>query len=89
MDGAFECVNSLSFCSHKFQSHVSSEHHLPMEPLPKLSSEVVATVLYPFINPLVASIGITHGDDKKIGYYAGVIVRDSSDMLNLQLVARN
>ena len=36
---------------------------------------VAATLLYPFINQLVAETGITHGDDNKVGYYAGAIVR--------------
>lgn len=31
-------------------------------------------MIYPFIIGAVRSTGITHGDEKKTGYYAGVIV---------------
>ncbi|THH19030.1 hypothetical protein EW146_g2063 [Bondarzewia mesenterica] len=36
---------------------------------------VSSTVIYPFINAFVRETGITEGDEKKTGYYAGVIVR--------------
>ncbi|KAF8896551.1 major facilitator superfamily multidrug-resistance, DHA1 sub-family [Infundibulicybe gibba] len=52
-------------------------------PLPKLqlfivnliqfAEPVTATVIYPFINEFVRRTGVTHGDEKKTGYYAGVI----------------
>ncbi|KAJ3867400.1 major facilitator superfamily domain-containing protein [Lentinula novae-zelandiae] len=52
-------------------------------PLPKLQIAIVfliqlteplaATVIYPFINPFVNSTGITGGNEKKTGYYAGII----------------
>ena len=57
-------------------------------PLPKLqlysvfliqaAEPVTATVIYPFINQFVRETGITGGDEKKTGYYAGLIVRISS-----------
>ncbi|KAJ3843657.1 major facilitator superfamily domain-containing protein [Lentinula raphanica] len=39
----------------------------------QLSEPIAATVIYPFVNQFVASTGITHGDEKKTGYYAGMI----------------
>ncbi|KAG8960808.1 hypothetical protein FRC00_014094 [Tulasnella sp. 408] len=39
----------------------------------QLPEPVVATVLFPFINQLVLEIGITGGDERKVGYYAGII----------------
>jgi hypothetical protein len=57
-------------------------------PLPKLqlfsvfliqtAEPVTATVIYPFINQFVRETGITGGDEKKTGYYAGLIVRLSA-----------
>ena len=53
-------------------------------PLPRLqlffvlliqfSEPTTATVIYPFLNQFVRDTGITQGDDRKTGYYAGVIV---------------
>ncbi|KAJ8077589.1 hypothetical protein PM082_002021 [Marasmius tenuissimus] len=52
-------------------------------PLPKLqftlallvfhAEPVTATVIYPFIPEFVRRTGITNGDEKKTGYYAGII----------------
>ncbi|KAL4062219.1 major facilitator superfamily domain-containing protein [Scleroderma yunnanense] len=52
-------------------------------PLPRVQLAVVLLVLFvepitaqymiPFINQLICEIGITGGDDRKIGYYAGLI----------------
>jgi hypothetical protein len=57
-------------------------------PLPKLqlfsvfliqiAEPLTATVIYPFINQFVRETGITGGDEKKTGYYAGLIVRITS-----------
>jgi MFS family permease len=54
-------------------------------PLPKLqlavllliqaAEPITATVIYPFIPEFIRSTGITGGDEKKTGYYAGVVVR--------------
>ena len=54
-------------------------------PLPKLqllsllliqfSEPIAALVIYPFINQFVRETGITQGDERKTGYYAGIIVR--------------
>lgn len=35
---------------------------------------VTATVIYPFINALVQETGVTHDDEKRTGYFAGIIV---------------
>jgi hypothetical protein len=53
-------------------------------PLPKLQLFIVfliqfgepitALVIYPFINQLVRETGIINGDERKTGYYAGIIV---------------
>ncbi|KAF8597739.1 MFS general substrate transporter [Ceratobasidium sp. AG-I] len=54
----------------------------PATPLPKqlfvilflcLAEPITCTVIYPFITELVSSLDITGGDDRKIGYYAGLI----------------
>jgi hypothetical protein len=54
-------------------------------PLPKLqifilfltlfSEPIAGLVIYPFINQFVRETGITGGDERKTGYYAGIIVR--------------
>ena len=54
-------------------------------PLPKLqifilfltlfSEPITAMVIFPFINQFVRETGITQGDERKTGYYAGIIVR--------------
>jgi hypothetical protein len=40
----------------------------------QLSEAVTATVIYPFINKFVRDTGVTGGDERKTGYFAGVIV---------------
>ena len=40
----------------------------------QLSESVTATVIYPFINKFVRDTGVTGGDERKTGYFAGVIV---------------
>lgn len=42
--------------------------------LMQLTEPISATVIFPFINQLVLSTGVTNGDEKKSGYYAGIIV---------------
>ncbi|KAF8969120.1 major facilitator superfamily multidrug-resistance, DHA1 sub-family [Flammula alnicola] len=39
----------------------------------QIAEPVTATVIYPFINQFVRETGITRGDEKKTGYYAGII----------------
>ena len=53
-------------------------------PLPKLqifilfltlfSEPITALVIFPFINQFVRETGITQGDERKTGHYAGIIV---------------
>jgi len=40
----------------------------------QFSEPTTATVIYPFLNQFVRDTGITQGDDRETGYYAGVIV---------------
>lgn len=44
---------------------------------------VASQVIYPFINDLIRNIGVTHGDEAKVGYYAGIIVSSFSGSLAL------
>jgi len=39
-----------------------------------LSEPITGTVIYPFINQFVRHTGVTGGDERKTGYFAGVIV---------------
>lgn len=49
----------------------------------QVAEPITATVIYPFINQFVRETGITGGDEKKTGYYAGLIVRISAFMTTL------
>ena len=54
---------------------------LTRTPLPKLqltillfiqlAEPIASTVIYPFVNQLVRETGITKGDERKTGYFAG------------------
>ncbi|KAF8826735.1 hypothetical protein HHX47_DHR5000890 [Lentinula edodes] len=73
------CHNAV----HPTEYHTSRLPKIERTPIPKLqvsmvlliqlSEPIAATVIYPFVNQFVASTGITQGDEKKTGYYAGVI----------------
>jgi hypothetical protein len=62
-------------------------------PLPKLqlfivifiqiSEPVTSTVIYPFVNELIRSLGVTNGDEKRTGYYVGIVVSRLSPIRNL------
>lgn len=41
----------------------------------QLAEPITALVIYPFINQFIRETGITKGDDRKSGYYAGIVVR--------------
>ena len=55
--------------------------HSPRTPLPKLqlfilfyvqlAEPIASTVIYPFVNQFVRATGITDGDEKRTGYFAG------------------
>lgn len=40
----------------------------------QISEPITATVIYPFVNQFVRGTGVTEGDERKTGYYAGLIV---------------
>ncbi|KXN84877.1 hypothetical protein AN958_12007 [Leucoagaricus sp. SymC.cos] len=52
-------------------------------PLPKMqifilllvmiAEPISSTVIYPFVNQFVRDTGITHGDDRKVGHFAGLL----------------
>jgi MFS family permease len=42
--------------------------------LVQFSEPVTATVIYPFINQFVRETGVTGGDERKTGYFAGIVV---------------
>jgi hypothetical protein len=42
--------------------------------LVQMPEQLTASVIYPFVNQLVRSTGITGGNERKTGYYAGLIV---------------
>ena len=60
------------------------ERPIAETPLPKLqlsillyiqlAEPITSTVIYPFVNQLVRETGVTGGDDRKTGYFAGLIV---------------
>jgi hypothetical protein len=41
----------------------------------QLAEPVTSSVVYPFIPQLVRETGVTGGDERRTGYYAGIIVR--------------
>ncbi|KAI9001565.1 MFS general substrate transporter, partial [Trametes punicea] len=60
-----------------------SEQGVEETPLPKLqlfillylqlAEPITSTVIYPFVNQLVRETGVTGGDERKTGYFAGLI----------------
>jgi hypothetical protein len=42
--------------------------------LAQFTEPLTGTVIYPFVNQFVRDTGVTGGDERKTGYYAGVIV---------------
>ena len=40
----------------------------------QLAEPIASSVVYPFVNQLVRETGVTGGDDRKTGYFAGLIV---------------
>ena len=61
-------------------------------PLPRLqlftifliqfAEPITATVIYSFVPQFIRNTGITNGDETKIGYYAGIIVRTAANKRN-------
>lgn len=64
-----------------------STNELPT-PLPKFqlfiifliqfAEPVTATVIYPFVNQLIRETGVIRGDERRTGYFAGIVVSISS-----------
>ncbi|TBU39765.1 MFS general substrate transporter [Dichomitus squalens] len=64
-------------------SSVQKHQEVKETPLPKLqlflllylqlAEPITSTVIYPFVNQLVRETGITGGDERKTGYFAGLI----------------
>ena len=62
-----------------------SESTTQRTPLPKLqvfivlltqfTEPVTTSVIYPFVNQFVRDTGIIAGDERRTGYYTGIIVR--------------
>lgn len=40
----------------------------------QIAEPVTCSVIYPFVNDLIRDLGVTGGDEKKTGYYVGVVV---------------
>jgi len=72
--------------THNHDAAIHSTWEKPT-PLPKFqifivfliqfAEPITALVIYPFINQFIRETGITNGDERKTGYYAGIIVRCS------------
>ena len=66
-------------------AHTSLVSDSKPTPLPRLqifilfltlfSEPITGLVIYPFVNQFVRDTGITHGDERMTGHYAGIIVR--------------
>ncbi len=41
----------------------------------QIAEPITALCIYPFINQFIRDTGITGGDERKTGYYGGIIVR--------------
>ncbi|RDB26103.1 Efflux pump azaL [Hypsizygus marmoreus] len=58
-------------------------HRRPTKPLPRLQISIILLLqvcepitsqsIYPYVNQLVSELDITGGDERKVGYYAGLI----------------
>ena len=76
----------VAYCQDDFDNSSGSGSVTPKEkrtPLPKVqlfvlfliqfAEPITATVIYPFVNQFVRDTGIIGGDERKTGYYAGII----------------
>lgn len=48
--------------------------HLTLLLLTRMAEPISSTVVLPFVNQLVRETGVTGGDERKTGYFAGLIV---------------
>lgn len=77
----------------------SDEQPPIITPLPKLQLSIVvctqiaesvtSTVIHPFVNDLVRTIGVTNGKEKRTGYYVGAVVRIISICIFFFFIAKN
>jgi len=85
---AAESNDAQAHDTHDTHNHDDTAIHTTWEkptPLPKFqifivlliqfAEPITALVIYPFINQFIRETGITNGDERKTGYYAGIIVR--------------
>ncbi len=49
----------------------------------QISEPITAICIFPFINQFIRETGITGGDEKKTGYYGGIIVRSDGRLLRV------
>jgi len=69
---------------HEAQDDCPARQSKKVTPLPKvqifillfvmIAEPISSTVIYPFVNQFVKDTGITHGDARKVGHYAGFLV---------------
>lgn len=56
----------------------------------QVAEPITGLVIYPFINQFIRDTGVTKGDDRKVGYYAGIIVsRALVPLVCLMISCRN
>jgi hypothetical protein len=48
---------------------------LPRSDWISTAEPINATVIYPYINQFIRETGVINGDERKTGYYAGIVVR--------------
>ncbi|KAL1716993.1 major facilitator superfamily domain-containing protein [Schizophyllum commune] len=58
---------------HRHKSPAHLKRQLAIIMLLQICSPITSQSIYPYINQLIREIGITGGDDRKVGYYAGLI----------------
>lgn len=49
----------------------------------QFAEPITGLVIYPFVNQFVRETGITKGDDRKTGYYAGIIASILLTLINI------
>ena len=88
-------VEQVEQVDESFTTMDSTSIECAQTPLPKLqlfivifiqiSEPITSTVIYPFVNELIRSLGVTNGDEKRTGYYVGIVVSRSSPFRNRRL----
>jgi hypothetical protein len=78
----YDPEDAITFCDAQDPGQVvRRKKRTPLPVLPLLSifliqfaEPITATVIYPFVNQFVRDTGIVGGDDRKVGYFAGIVV---------------